>query len=120
MGIFYHRFTQGRRPDIGLLFPLAFYTIIDWINVLITYYSSHKDSSGIKSSASNSLATAVNTVALVGELKTPSLPYSFHIPSIMPSQSLIQSRDEVFKAMKDVGEDVAISSLNLFHRGSSK
>ncbi|MBW0533607.1 hypothetical protein O181_073322 [Austropuccinia psidii MF-1] len=32
----------------------------------------------------------------------------------MPSQSLIKSRDEVFKEMKDFGEDVAISSLHLF------
>ncbi|MBW0511686.1 hypothetical protein O181_051401 [Austropuccinia psidii MF-1] len=82
--------------------------------LFITHYTNHKDSSGIKSSASNSLATAVNTVALVGDLKTPSLPYYFHIPSNMPAHSLIQSRDEVFKAIKDVGEDVAISSLNLF------
>ncbi|MBW0558629.1 hypothetical protein O181_098344 [Austropuccinia psidii MF-1] len=60
--------------------------IIDWKNGLITYDSSHKDSSGIKFSASNALATAVNSVALVGEIKTPSLPSSVHIPSIMPSQ----------------------------------
>ncbi|MBW0491396.1 hypothetical protein O181_031111 [Austropuccinia psidii MF-1] len=32
----------------------------------------------------------------------------------MPSQSLSQSRDEVLKEIKDVGEDVAISSLHLF------
>ncbi|MBW0533917.1 hypothetical protein O181_073632 [Austropuccinia psidii MF-1] len=77
-------------------------------------FPSKKDSSGINSSASNSLATAVNSVALVGELKTPSLPSSVHIPSIMSSHSLLKSRDEVFKEIKDVGEDVAISSLHLF------
>ncbi|MBW0537699.1 hypothetical protein O181_077414 [Austropuccinia psidii MF-1] len=32
----------------------------------------------------------------------------------MPSQSLLQSGDEVLKEIKDVGEDVAISSLDLF------
>ncbi|MBW0491761.1 hypothetical protein O181_031476 [Austropuccinia psidii MF-1] len=32
----------------------------------------------------------------------------------MPSQSLLRSRDEVFKVIKDVGEDVSISSLHLF------
>ncbi|MBW0509020.1 hypothetical protein O181_048735 [Austropuccinia psidii MF-1] len=32
----------------------------------------------------------------------------------MPSQSLLQSRDEVLKEIKYVGEDVAISSLHLF------
>ncbi|MBW0495344.1 hypothetical protein O181_035059 [Austropuccinia psidii MF-1] len=52
---------------------------------------------------------------MVSELKTPSLPSSVNITSIMPSQSLLKSRDEVFKEIKDVGEDVAISSLHLFH-----
>ncbi|MBW0497610.1 hypothetical protein O181_037325 [Austropuccinia psidii MF-1] len=51
-----------------------FKPIIYWKNGLIIYDFSHKDSSGIKSYASNSLAASVNSVALVGELKTPSLP----------------------------------------------
>ncbi|MBW0514533.1 hypothetical protein O181_054248 [Austropuccinia psidii MF-1] len=80
----------------------------------ITHYTNHKDSSGIISSTINYLATAVNSAALVGELKTPSLPSSVHIPSIMLSQSLLQSRDEVFKEIKDVGEDVSIYSLHFF------
>ncbi|MBW0509658.1 hypothetical protein O181_049373 [Austropuccinia psidii MF-1] len=83
--------------------------MIDWKNGFITYYSS-----GINSSTGDDLSTAVNSVAQVGELKTPSIPSSFHIPSIIPSQSLIQSRDKFFKEIKDVGEDVAISSLHLF------
>ncbi|MBW0520353.1 hypothetical protein O181_060068 [Austropuccinia psidii MF-1] len=105
---------KGEDLILGYDFLYHFNTIIDWKNGLITYDSSHKDSSGMKSSASNSLATAVNSVALVGELKTPSLPPSVHIPSIIPSQSLLKSRDEVFKEINDVGEDVAISSLHLF------
>ncbi|MBW0594151.1 hypothetical protein O181_133866 [Austropuccinia psidii MF-1] len=32
----------------------------------------------------------------------------------MPSQSLLQSRDGVFKEIKDFGEDLAISSIHLF------
>ncbi|MBW0465810.1 hypothetical protein O181_005525 [Austropuccinia psidii MF-1] len=88
--------------------------IIGWKNGLITYDSSHKDSSGIISSTSNDFATSVNSVSLVGELKTPSLPPSVHIPSIIPSQSLLKSRDEVFREIKDVGKDVAICSLHLF------
>ncbi|MBW0489450.1 hypothetical protein O181_029165 [Austropuccinia psidii MF-1] len=76
--------------------------------------SGHNYSSGIKSSASNALSTALNSVSLVGELKTPSLPSSVHIPSTKPPQSLLQSRDEVFKEIKDVGEGVAMSSLHLF------
>ncbi|MBW0530844.1 hypothetical protein O181_070559, partial [Austropuccinia psidii MF-1] len=80
----------------------------------ITCDSSHKASSGIIPSTSNDFATAVNSVALVGELKTPSPSSSVHIPSIIPSQSLLPLIDEVFKEMKDFGEDVAISSLHLF------
>ncbi|MBW0552648.1 hypothetical protein O181_092363 [Austropuccinia psidii MF-1] len=94
---------------MGYDFLYHFNPIIDWKNGLSTY-----DSSGIKSSASNYLATDFNSVSLAGELKTPSLPSSFHIPSIMPSQSLVESGDEVFKEIKDVGEDVALSSLHLF------
>ncbi|MBW0505699.1 hypothetical protein O181_045414 [Austropuccinia psidii MF-1] len=105
---------KGEDLILGFDCLYHFNPIIHWKNGLITYDSSHKDYSGIKSSSSNALATAVNSVALVGELKTPSLPSSVHIPSIMPSQSLLKSIDEFFKEIKDVGEDVAISSLHLF------
>ncbi|MBW0571373.1 hypothetical protein O181_111088 [Austropuccinia psidii MF-1] len=76
-----------KREDLllGYDFLYHFHPIIDWKNGLITY-----DSRGIKSSASNSLANAFNSFALAGELKTPSLPSSVHIPSIMPSQSLLK------------------------------
>ncbi|MBW0498496.1 hypothetical protein O181_038211 [Austropuccinia psidii MF-1] len=105
---------KGEDPILGYDFLYHFNPIIDCKNGLITYEYSHKDSSGIKSSASNTLATTFNSVALVGELKTPSLPSSVHTPSIIPSQSLLKSRDEVFKEIKDVGGDVAIYSLHLF------
>ncbi|MBW0559437.1 hypothetical protein O181_099152 [Austropuccinia psidii MF-1] len=68
-------------------FLYHFNSIIDWKNGLITYDSSNKDYSGINYSTSNSFATSVNSVSLVDELETPSLPSSVHIPSIMPSQS---------------------------------
>ncbi|MBW0472866.1 hypothetical protein O181_012581 [Austropuccinia psidii MF-1] len=80
----------------------------------MTYVSIHTDSSGIISSTSNDFATAFNSVALVGELKTPSHRPSVHIPSIIPSNSLLPTRDEFFEEIKDVGEDVTISSLHLF------
>ncbi|MBW0481788.1 hypothetical protein O181_021503 [Austropuccinia psidii MF-1] len=107
--------NSPKREDLilGSDFLYHFNPIIAWKNGFITYDSSHKDSSGIKSSASNALATAVNS-ALVGEFKKPSLPSSVNIPSIMPSKSLLKSRDEVFKEIQDVGEDVAIYSLHLF------
>ncbi|MBW0496388.1 hypothetical protein O181_036103 [Austropuccinia psidii MF-1] len=100
---------KGENLILGYDFLYHFNLIIDWKNGLITY-----DSSGIIPSTSNTLATSAKGVSLVGELNTPSLPSSVHIPSIMPSQSLLQSRDQAFKETKDVGEDVAISSLHLF------
>ncbi|MBW0566171.1 hypothetical protein O181_105886 [Austropuccinia psidii MF-1] len=65
-----------KREDLILGYDLFYHfnPIIDWKYGLITYDSSHKDSSGIISSTSNDFATAVNNVALVGDLKTPSLP----------------------------------------------
>ncbi|MBW0468138.1 hypothetical protein O181_007853 [Austropuccinia psidii MF-1] len=83
-------------------------------SLFITHYTNHKDSSGITSSTSIDFATSVNSVFLVGELKTPSLPSSIHIPSIISAKSLLPSRDEVFKEINEVEEDVAISSLHLF------
>ncbi|MBW0587490.1 hypothetical protein O181_127205 [Austropuccinia psidii MF-1] len=70
---------KGEDLILGYDFLYQFNPIIYWKNGLITYDSSHKDSSGIISSYSNAFATAVNSVALVGELKTPSLPSSVHI-----------------------------------------
>ncbi|MBW0531009.1 hypothetical protein O181_070724 [Austropuccinia psidii MF-1] len=105
---------KGEDLILGYDFLYHFNPIIDWKNGLITYDSSHKDSGGIISSTSNGFVTAVNSVALVGELKTPSLPHSVHIPSIIPSQSLLPLRDFVFQKIKDVEEDFPISSLHLF------
>ncbi|MBW0561294.1 hypothetical protein O181_101009 [Austropuccinia psidii MF-1] len=104
---------KQENPILGYDFLYHFNPILDWRNGLITYDSSHKDSSGIISFTGNEFATAVNSVSLVGELKTPSLPPSVHIPSIIPSQSLHPLIAEVFEEIKDVGEDVAISSLHL-------
>ncbi|MBW0527182.1 hypothetical protein O181_066897 [Austropuccinia psidii MF-1] len=105
---------KGEELILSYYFLYHFDPIINWKNGLIIYDSSHKYSSGINSSTSNDLATAVNSVSLAGELNTPSLPSSVHISSIMPPHSLLKSRDEVFKEINDVGDDVAISSLHLF------
>ncbi|MBW0476290.1 hypothetical protein O181_016005 [Austropuccinia psidii MF-1] len=64
-----------------------FNPIIYWNNAFITYDSSHKVSSDIISSTSNEFSTSVNRFTLVGQLRTPSLPSSVHIPSMMPSES---------------------------------
>ncbi|MBW0532975.1 hypothetical protein O181_072690, partial [Austropuccinia psidii MF-1] len=100
---------KGEDLILNYDFLYHFTPIIDWKNGLITY-----DSSGIILSTGNDFSTAVNSVAVVGKLKTPCLPSSVHIPSIIPSQSLLPLRDKVFKEIKDVGEDVSISSLHLF------
>ncbi|MBW0525632.1 hypothetical protein O181_065347, partial [Austropuccinia psidii MF-1] len=55
---------KGEDLILGYNFPYHFNPIIDWKNGLITYDSSHKDSSGINSSTSIDFATAVNSVAL--------------------------------------------------------
>ncbi|MBW0480744.1 hypothetical protein O181_020459 [Austropuccinia psidii MF-1] len=99
---------------LGYVVLYHFNPIIDWKNGLITYDSSHKDSSGIKYSTGNDLATSFNSVALVDKLERPSLPPFVYIPPIIPSQSLLPSRDEVLKEIKDAGKYVAISSLHLF------
>ncbi|MBW0495974.1 hypothetical protein O181_035689 [Austropuccinia psidii MF-1] len=105
---------KGEDLILGYDFLYHFNPIIDWKNGFITYVSIHKDSSGIIYSTSNAFSTAVNSVALVGEIKTLSHPPSVHIPSIIPSHSLLPTRDEVFEEIKDVGEDVTISSIHFF------
>ncbi|MBW0468022.1 hypothetical protein O181_007737 [Austropuccinia psidii MF-1] len=109
MGLLYIDSPKGE--DLILVYEFLYHLnlIIYLKNVLIAY-----DSSGIDSSTSNDFATSVNSVALFGEPKTPSLPSSVYIPSIMPSLSSVISRDEVFKEMKDVGEDSPIPSLHIF------
>ncbi|MBW0501558.1 hypothetical protein O181_041273 [Austropuccinia psidii MF-1] len=89
MGLPYHR-PKGKDLLLGYDFLYHFNPIIHWKNELSTYDYNHKDSSGTNSSPSNYFATAVNSVALV---------------------------DEVFKWIKDVGEDAAISSLHLSQGG---
>ncbi|MBW0464455.1 hypothetical protein O181_004170 [Austropuccinia psidii MF-1] len=95
-------------------FLYHFIPIIDWKKGLLTYDPSNKACSGIISYSCNDSTTAVNSVSLVGELKEHSLPSSVHIPPKMSSQSLLPLIYDVFKKIKDVEEDLAISSLHLF------
>ncbi|MBW0474663.1 hypothetical protein O181_014378 [Austropuccinia psidii MF-1] len=48
------------------------------------------------------------------DTRTPPFPSSVHIPCPNSHQSLLSSRDEVFKEIKDAGEDNSVSSLHLF------
>ncbi|MBW0559857.1 hypothetical protein O181_099572, partial [Austropuccinia psidii MF-1] len=58
---------KGEDLILGYYFLYHFNPIIDWKNGLITYDSSHKDSSGITSSTSNYFAAAFNNVSLWDE-----------------------------------------------------
>ncbi|MBW0470856.1 hypothetical protein O181_010571 [Austropuccinia psidii MF-1] len=59
---------------------------------------------------------ARSCAALVGNFGTPSFPSTVYIPSLNSHQSVLSSRDEVFKDIQDVGEDNSASSLHLFFR----
>ncbi|MBW0494708.1 hypothetical protein O181_034423 [Austropuccinia psidii MF-1] len=63
---------------------------------------------------STDVTTAVHSVSLVAELNPPSLPSSVHIAPIIPSQSLILSKDKVINNIKDFGDDIDIFLLHLF------
>ncbi|MBW0501880.1 hypothetical protein O181_041595 [Austropuccinia psidii MF-1] len=80
----------------------------DWRQGLITFNS---DPSKY---FSNDFSSAKSCAALVSDSRTPSFPYSVHIPSLNSHQSLLSSRDEFFKEIQDVGEDNSVSLLHLF------
>ncbi|MBW0544370.1 hypothetical protein O181_084085 [Austropuccinia psidii MF-1] len=87
---------------------------IDWKQGLITFNDDQKDYYDPSNSLSNDFSSARSCAALVGDSRTPSFPSSFHIPSLNYHQSLLSSRDEVFKEIQDVGEDNFVSALHLF------
>ncbi|MBW0589371.1 hypothetical protein O181_129086, partial [Austropuccinia psidii MF-1] len=88
---------KGEDLILGFDFLNHFNTSIDWRQGLVTLNSDHKD-----------------YYALVGNSRTPSFPSSVHIPSLNSNNSLLSSRDEVFKEVQDVGENNSVSSLHLF------
>ncbi|MBW0484147.1 hypothetical protein O181_023862 [Austropuccinia psidii MF-1] len=87
---------------------------VDWRQGLFTFNSDDKDYHDPSKSFSNDLSPAKSCVALVGDSRTPSFPCSVHITLLNSHQSLLSSRDEVFKEIQDVGEDNSLSSLHLF------
>ncbi|MBW0518912.1 hypothetical protein O181_058627 [Austropuccinia psidii MF-1] len=78
------------------------------------FNSDPKDYYDPSKSFSNEFSLAKLCAALVGDSGTPSFPSSVHIPSLNSHQSLLSSRDEVFKEIQDFGEDNSVSSLHLF------
>ncbi|MBW0482957.1 hypothetical protein O181_022672 [Austropuccinia psidii MF-1] len=71
-------------------------------------------SSFLNKEFNNDVSSAKSCAALVGDSRTPSFPFSVHIPSLNYHQSLLSSRDEVFRKIQDVGGDNSVSSLHLF------
>ncbi|MBW0484639.1 hypothetical protein O181_024354 [Austropuccinia psidii MF-1] len=79
----------------------------------ITFNSDNKDYYDPSQSSSNDFSAKL-CAALVGDSRTPSFPSSVHVASFNSPQSLLSSRDEVFKDIQDFGEDNSVSLLHLF------
>ncbi|MBW0513438.1 hypothetical protein O181_053153 [Austropuccinia psidii MF-1] len=105
---------KGEYLILGFEFLNHFNPSIYWRKGLITFNDYYKDYFFPYTTFSNDFSSAKSCVALVGDSRTPSFSSSVHIPSLSSHQSLLSSRDEVFKEIQDVGEDNSISSLQLF------
>ncbi|MBW0498438.1 hypothetical protein O181_038153 [Austropuccinia psidii MF-1] len=77
---------------------------IDWRQGLVTFNDDHKGYYDPSKSFSNDFPSAKSCGTLVGDCRTTSFPSSVHIPSLIFHQSLLSSRDKVFKEIQDVGE----------------
>ncbi|MBW0486568.1 hypothetical protein O181_026283 [Austropuccinia psidii MF-1] len=98
---------------LGFDFLNHFNPSIDWRQGLIAFNADHKDYCDPSKSCSNDFSSAKSCAALVGDSRTPSFPSSIHIPSLDSHQSLLSSRNEVFKGIQDVEEDNSVSSIHL-------
>ncbi|MBW0575711.1 hypothetical protein O181_115426 [Austropuccinia psidii MF-1] len=105
---------KGEDLILGFDFLNHFNPSIDWRQGLITFNADQKDYYDPSNSFSNNCSSAKSCAALVGDSRTPSIPYSVHIPSLNSHKSLPSSRDEVFKEIQDVGENNSVSLLHLF------
>ncbi|MBW0479127.1 hypothetical protein O181_018842 [Austropuccinia psidii MF-1] len=105
---------KGEDLILGFDFLNHFNPSIDWRQGLITFNADHKDYYDPSKSFSNDFSSAKSCAGLVGDSRAPSFTFSVHIPSLAAHQSLLSSRDEVFKEIQDVGEDNSVSLLHLF------
>ncbi|MBW0494299.1 hypothetical protein O181_034014 [Austropuccinia psidii MF-1] len=87
---------------------------IDWSQGLITFNADNKDYHDPSNSFSNDFSSSKSCAALAGDSRTPSFSSSVPIPSLNSHTSLISCRYEVFKEIKDFGEDNYVYSLHLF------
>ncbi|MBW0531060.1 hypothetical protein O181_070775 [Austropuccinia psidii MF-1] len=105
---------KGEDLILGFGFLNHFNPSIYWRQGLITFNAHHKDYYDPSKSPSNEFFPSKSCAALVGDSGTQSFPSSVHISSLNSHQSLLSSRDEVFKEIQDIGEDNSLSSLHLF------
>ncbi|MBW0483117.1 hypothetical protein O181_022832 [Austropuccinia psidii MF-1] len=105
--------SKGEDPISGFEFLNHFDPFIDWRQGLITFDADNMDYYDPSKCFSNEFFSAKLCVALVGDSRTPSFPSSVHVPSLNSHTSLLSSRDEVFKEIKDFEEDNSVSSLHL-------
>ncbi|MBW0464858.1 hypothetical protein O181_004573 [Austropuccinia psidii MF-1] len=104
---------KGEDLILGFDFLNHFNLYIDWRQGLITFNADHKNYYDPLRFSINDFSSAKSCAALVGDSRTPSFPSSVHNPSLNSHISLLSSRDEGFKEIKDFGEDNSVSSLYL-------
>ncbi|MBW0475438.1 hypothetical protein O181_015153 [Austropuccinia psidii MF-1] len=100
---------KGEDLILGFDFLHHFNPSIDWRQGLITFNAYHKDYHSPSNSFSSYSSSAKSGAALVGDSRTPSIASFVYIPSLNSDQSLLSSRDEVFKEIQDFGEDNSVS-----------
>ncbi|MBW0518150.1 hypothetical protein O181_057865 [Austropuccinia psidii MF-1] len=105
--------TKGEALILGFDFLNHFNSSINWMQGLITFNADHKYYYDPYEFSSNDFYSYKSCAVLVGDSRRLSFPSSVHIPSFNSSQSLLSARDEVFKEIKDFGEDNSVSSLHL-------
>ncbi|MBW0532090.1 hypothetical protein O181_071805 [Austropuccinia psidii MF-1] len=105
---------KGENLILGFDFLNQFNPSTYWRQGLINFNTDHKDYCDPSKYFSNDFSSAKSCASLVGDSRTPSFPSSAHIPSLNSHLSILASRDEVFKEIRDVGEDNSVSSLHIF------
>ncbi|MBW0471718.1 hypothetical protein O181_011433 [Austropuccinia psidii MF-1] len=106
---------KGEDLILGFDFLNHFNPSIDWRHGLRTFNSDYKEYYDPSKSFSNDFSSSKSCEALVGASRIQSFPSSVHIPPLTYHQSLLYSKDEVFREIKDVVEDNSVSSIHLFY-----
>ncbi|MBW0537282.1 hypothetical protein O181_076997 [Austropuccinia psidii MF-1] len=106
---------KGEDLILGFDFINPFNPSIDLRQQPITFNPDHKHYYDPSQSFSNEISSGNTSAALVVDSGTQSFCISVHIPPLNSHQSLLSSRDEVFKEVRDFGEDNFISLPHLFH-----